>query len=184
MSTLDRPLDELYLEWLYSHVASARQRNRSKSYWSLARQLFSTEFVWFVPNDDNRAEDGRDLRHEFVDEYQIEVMDQEWMSLGCSMLEMLIALSRRLAFEATGRPSFWFWQLIENIGMTEYTDRVYTELIAKDVSEKLERVIWRTYTRRGHGGLFPLDRGRKDQRDEEIWYQLSAYLLEQEAKGG
>jgi hypothetical protein len=39
-------------------------------------------------------------------------------------------------------------------------------------------VIWRTYDRRGHGGLFPLQRSNRDQRRVEIWYQLSEYLLQ------
>lgn len=63
---MDGPLDEQYLKWLYRQVASSKYRNPARTYWSLLRQLYTTEFVWTVPNDDNRVEDGRDLRYEFL----------------------------------------------------------------------------------------------------------------------
>lgn len=178
MNSLDRPLDELYLEWLYSHIGPPKLKNKAKMHWSLARQLFTTEFIWFVPNDDNRAEDGRDLRHEFINEYEIEVIDRDWMNLGCSMLELLIGLARRLEFETDGRFRYWFWHLIDNLGFGKYNDRDWNDDIKKYVGQTLDQVIWRTYNRKGYGGLFPLRHAVKDQRYEEIWYQLSAYLLE------
>lgn len=84
------PLDELYFTWLYSQVGSVKDRNPSRSYWKILRKLFTKEFVWIVPNDDNRAEDGRDLRLEFLEEHDIQDVDPNWMRLGCSMLELLI----------------------------------------------------------------------------------------------
>lgn len=185
MSTIDRPLDELYFEWLYGHIGPIKLKNKSKSYWELSRQLFQTEFVWFIPNDDNRSEDGRDLRLLFIDEYRIDDIDLEWLSMGCSMLELLIGLSKRLEFEAGGRARFWFWSLIDNIGLTGCNDRAYDMHMRDHIGDVLDTIIWRTYTRRGHGGLFPLGYSRRDQRNEELWYQLSAYLLERDkAKGG
>jgi len=59
-------LDDQYFEWLYSQVADVRIRKGPRTYWNLLRQLFATEFVWHVPNDDNRAYDGRDLRFEWA----------------------------------------------------------------------------------------------------------------------
>jgi hypothetical protein len=170
------PLDELYLQWLYSQVGSVKNRNPSRSYWKILRKLFTKEFVWIVPNDDNRAEDGRDLRLEFLEEYDVRDADATWMRLGCSMLELLIGLSRRLSFEAEGEPSSWFWKLMENLDLERYNDN--TPFSDAAIDELLDRVIWRTYRRNGAGGLFPLKRTREDQRQVEIWYQLCAYLLE------
>ena len=109
---MTKPLDELYLEWLYSQVASLRSRNPERKHWALLRQLYSTEFVWFVPNDDNRVEDGRDLRHEFLEDEGLTDVDPEWMDLGCSAFEMMLGLARRLSFEAEGEPREWFWRLM------------------------------------------------------------------------
>lgn len=169
--------DDLYLQWLYRQIASVH-KNPSRTYWSIARQLYTTEFIWFIPNDDNRVEDGRELREEFMREEGIDAdISQEWLHLGCSMLEMLIALSRRLSFAAEGQPRAWFWHLMKNLGLDEINDAVqpYPEV---RVSNVCDRVIFRTYDKNGHGGLFPLQNAQENQQKVEIWYQLAAYLLQ------
>lgn len=174
---MNEPLDELYFTWLYGRVGSVKLRNRAKSFWSLSRQLFRKEFVWFVPNDDNRAADGKLLRLEFLTDEELEV-DDEWVNMGCSMFELLIALSRRLAFETDSEPRAWFWHLIQVLDLQEYNDRVWDGDSETKVEEVLDRVIFRNYEADGSGGLFPLQRPQRDQRGVELWYQLSAYLLE------
>src|SRR5690606_37427786 len=116
--------DDRYLEWLYGLVASVRNRNPSRTYWQLFRQLYSKEFVWLVPNDDNRALDGKDLRSEYLEMSSDEV-DQEWLNLECSMLEMLIALARRAAFEDSRSPVEWFGEFLKNLGLDSATDAGY-----------------------------------------------------------
>lgn len=173
-------LDEEYFAWLYSQVGSVKLRNRSRSHWELLRQLHNKEFVWLIANDDNRVEDGRDLRHSFMDEFGINAdLDAFGFGSGCSMLEMLIGLARRLAFEAEGEPRVWFWHLIEIMDLEQYNDREYDENSRRRIDEVLDRVIYRTYHRSGRGGLFPLRRAAEDQRDVEIWYQANAYLMQQ-----
>ena len=169
--------DDAYLRWLYGQVASVRLKNPNRTYWSLLRLLYTTEFVWFVPNDDNRAEDGRELRYEFIEETGIAHIDDEWLALNCSMLEMLIALSRRLAFEADGQARAWFWHLLHNLEIDNYTDAV-TPFPERRINNALDTVIWRTYREDGRCGLFPLKRAHENQKKVEIWYQLAAYLLQ------
>lgn len=177
---MDAPLDELYFTWLYSQVASLRLKRPSRTYWSLLRQLYTKDFVWFVANDDNRVEDGRELRNEFLDAEGIEIdgNSREWESLPCSFLELLIGLSRRLAYEAEGQPTDWFWKLLSNMDLDGLTDAVYTEKHRDDVDEYLNMIIFRTYNPDGGGGLFPLRAPTRDQTNVEIWYQMSAYILE------
>lgn len=170
------PLDELYLEWLYSQVADVEFRSRRKTYWAIFRKLYTTEFVWIVPNDDNRVEDGRDLRYEFLHDREIDLPDRDWMELGCSFLEMLIGLSRRLAFETEGESRDWFWHLMKTIDLAGYNDGV--ELHEERVDDILSTIIWRSYRPDGDGGLFPLRDAHYDQRKTEIWSQMNAYLLE------
>lgn len=173
---MSKPLDELYFQWLYKQVGDASLTDPSKTYWGMLRQFYTTEFVWFVPNDDNRIEDGKDLRQEFVDELELTDVDPSWMQLGCSMLELMVGLSRRLSFAAEGEPRDWFWQLVKNLGLHRFNDR--RKYPNKVVEEALGHVIWRTYEHTGLGGLFPLNNSHEDQRDVELWYQLCAYVLE------
>lgn len=175
--THELPEDEAYLRWLYRQVAQVRLRNPSRTYWSLLRHLYVTEFVWFVPNDDNRVEDGKELRYEFIEEEGLTHVSEEWLTMGCSMLEMLIGLSRRLAYESQGQPRAWFWHLLNNLEIDTVTDEgLYPE---GDVTEVLNTVIFRTYAADGKGGLFPLKEAQQDQTRVEIWYQMAAYLLQQ-----
>lgn len=174
---MSQPLDESYFTWLYSQVGSVRIADPSRTYWGLFRQLYTKEFIWFVPNDDNRAEDGRALRKEFMLEREIVSIDDEWMHLGCSMLELFIGLARRLSFEEGRSVDIWFWMLIRNIGLEFCTDA--SPFHEDRVDATLEKIIWRTYRFNGSGGgLFPLHHPREDQRKVEIWYQLNAFLLE------
>lgn len=172
------PLDELYFQWLYSQVGSTRLKNRNRTYWRLLKLLFTKEFVWIVPHDDNRIADGTDLRYEFVDHSRINDVPRDWINLGASFLEVLVGLSRRLSFQdmEEREPREWFWELIDNIGLSKHTDNA--EFSDEEVNDILDRVIWRTYYTNGEGGLFPLRHASTDQRHIELWYQMCAYLLE------
>lgn len=166
-----RYLEGDYFNWLYSLVASTSNPNPSRSYYQLLEQMHIKRFVWFIPNDDNRIADGLELRYEFhngpleSDEY-------------CSFLEMLIALSRRAAFETDQEPAEWFWHLTNNLGLREYSDEIFMDIEPGEVRYILDRVVDREYDRSGQGGLFPLRDPEEDQTKVELWYQLSSYLLE------
>lgn len=175
---MNASLDHLYFDWLYRQVCPVDEGNRSKTYWELLYIFFTKEVVWFVPNDDNRLEDGRDLRREFLrDEgYSQRSVDWLWMDLGCSFLEFLIGIARRAAFETDSDQVYWFWKLLENIGLDGLDDR--KRIKREKVEDVLNRVIWRTYDYDGTGGLFPLEDPVEDQRKVEIWYQLNTYIIE------
>lgn len=176
---MGEPLDELYFKWLYRQVASDRLKDPTRTYWDLLRQLYTKEFVWLISNDDNRVEDGRDLRSEFLRDHALDDVDEDWLGLGCSFLEMLIGLSRRCSFEADGDPKHWFWLLVANLNLSAFSDELFrTKRQRKFVNDTMDSVIWRTYRSDGRGGIFPLNRPKEDQRDVELWYQLSQYLLE------
>lgn len=169
-------LEELYFEWLVEQVGSSPARSR-KTYSRLLKQMYLKEFVWVIANDDNRLADGRDLLQEYLELYPFPLSEQLRVDVGCSMLELLIVLARRLEFEGEGTIQDWFWELIDNCGLASYHD-TRTGRFESDVDYILERLIWRTYKRDGQGGLFPLQDAQQDQREVELWYQLNAYLLE------
>ena len=175
---MSEPLDESYFSWLYNQVGNSRVTNPARSYWRMLRQLYTKEFVWVIPNDDNRIADGIELRYEFVDQSGLNDVDPSWIQLGCSMLELIIGLSRRIAFIAEGEPRDWFWVMIKNLRV-QYNDAmgIFPE---EQIEETLNRVIWRTYSFDGHGGIFPLKATNKDQTKVELWYQMCEYVLEQD----
>lgn len=167
--------DEGYFNWLYLQIEPTANSNPARTHSLLAEQMFKTEFYWSVPNDDNRVEDARALRVEFMDQY---AADDAWMNESVSVLEVLIALARRVAFEAGGEPDEWFWKMVSNLGLWQYTDESYTDWIAEKVDVALQIFMDRDYDVDGEGGLFPLQHNNLDQREIELWYQMSYYLLE------
>lgn len=173
---MNEPLEELYFTWLYSQVSNVKARGRHRTYWVLMRQLFTTEFLEFVPNDDNRLMDGLELRQEFLLDADIHEDHHDWMDIGCCVLEMLIALSRRIGFMTDTAPDAWFWHIMRNLGLDELSDA--KEDFSDYVSQVLYRLIFREYEPNGSGGLFPLRVPKQDQREVEIWYQMCAYVLE------
>lgn len=171
-------LDDRYLTWLHRQLEPEEQKNPHRSHWLLCEQMHKTEFTWFIPNDDNRLYDGLDLRQEFIDLEEGGDVPGIWLAEACSFLEMIVALSRRMSFESRLGSDYWFWRLMENLDLRKYVDDIYDEDAQQAVEDALDRVMSRTFHADGNGGLFPLVHGGKDQRQVELWYQMSQYLME------
>lgn len=175
-------LDDAYLSWLYGLVSSVTNTNPQSNHRELLKVLYRSAFDGSLPNDDNRAFEGKELRFEFLQttSYPLDDPYGLWFDLDCSMLEMIIALSRRAALqdESGGSPVEWFWRILHNLEIDGHTDDIFEVSIMEEVEEIVDRVNNRTYSRNGEGGLFPLRRARQDQRKIELWAQMSAYLLE------
>jgi len=172
-----------YFQWLYKMIGAVTDKNPNHTHFMLAEQLHKRIFKFTVPNDDNRAADGIFLRDQYLDVIGTWGECQRKVA-PCSMLEMLIALAKRAAFEADGinapnGTGDWFWRILSNLDLKKYTDEVYFDVEATEIiNETISDVIYRRYDYNGKGGLFPLERPFEDQRRTEIWYQLAAYLME------
>ena len=103
---------------------------------------------------------------------------KNWIFMERS-LEVLIALSRRVAFTAGGEPDDWAWRLLKNLRLTKSSDPL-SEARLRNVDDILDAVIWRTYEPNGQGGFFPLKNPQENQRKIEIWYQMNKYVIEKE----
>jgi hypothetical protein len=175
---MPEPIDNLYFNWLYTKVCDISARSPQLKFFNLMRELHSIEFSWLILGDDNRAEDGCDLRAEFLRDMPRLEPDVNWLHEGCSVLEMLIAFSRHCAFQMDDHPRDWFWLMLDNLGLADLHDgKRRNESLIHDV---VENFVWRTYESTGQGGLFPLTMSETDQREVEVWYQFSAYTLERE----
>lgn len=176
---MSEPIEDAYFNWLYTKVAWREVYSPSIRYESLLYVLHCVEFAWIILGDDNRAEEGKELRKEFLREIHLDEDEDSWMVLGCSVLEMLIAFSRRAAFQTDKSSEEWFWIFMENLKLSEISDSAFDEE-AEKIGPIIDNLVWRRYDRFGRGGgLFPLRRSENDQRKVEIWYQFCEYLVEQ-----
>jgi hypothetical protein len=166
---------EAYFWWLAGQVK--QDRRADQPYQELLRQMHKKEFIWIVGNDENRMIDGTDLRMEFLNikGNRLELTREHFGP--CSVLEVMLGLSRRLAFSVGGNAEAWAYKLLENLRLTDMTDPLPPRYVSS-IDNVLERLIWRTYNPDGFGGFFPLNHPREDQTQIEIWYQMAAYVNE------
>lgn len=163
-------IDHEYFEWLVSQINVPN----GKSYLGLFGRMHEFEFIGIVPNDDNRVQDGRDLRYEFFGDSSYNgSLDPNKVSF----LEVLVALSRRFAFNDGGHPGTCAWQLVKNLKLGRMRDPVTDGQLHK-IDGILEAVVMRKYSRSGEGGFFPLNDPIEDQTKCEIWRQMNAYVNE------
>ena len=153
------------------------------NYHLLFKELHNKKFEWFIPNDDNRAYEGKNLRERFCDE---EGLNFDFISFDddVSMLELILGLAFRCDWILADNPdnitiSGWFWKILGNIRLDKFDDfGFYEQGGPSEIDKILEKIIKRTYSRTGEGGLFPLKKAKKDQRKVELWYQMCGYLVE------
>ncbi len=170
---MSNPLTEIYIRWLELQFQDATP---GQSYWDLLNIMYMKVFIWLIPNDDNRIADGRELRIEFCHAQRIR--PNYWAnSEPISFLEVLLGLSRRLAFTVGDSSEKWAWQLVINLELENMFDTLSVQKKRK-VINTLDTVIGRTYQFNGVGGFFPLIRPSDDQTQVELWYQMAAYIDE------
>lgn len=163
-----------YLEWLILQIGDETVNDIHP----VCTMLHQKEFVWFVANDDNRLQDGMDLRLEFLYETGQDAPSEALRLVHVSVLEVLVALSRRVDFQNSMGALQAAWMLFQNLGLDKYRGHM-TPQQREEVADILERLVWRQYEPDGTGGFFPLAWPNEDQRKVEIWYQMHNWLSEQ-----
>lgn len=178
-----------YFDWLCGLV---HVDGLDHNYRILARMMDDMEFVPLIPNDENRAEQGKNLRYLYFEETGENPSTwecEEIMKEPCSFFEMLVRLAMDMADILQDENNFQeliprcFWEMASNMGLEDCSDETIGEAFAPSaivefVKKRCENVVYRRYKRSGKDGLFPLKHSKKDQRAVEIWYQMNAYLIE------
>jgi len=162
-------IKEEYFLWLCAIVGFHDE------YEEVLRLLYEEDFYCSIPNDDNRAADGLELRIIFGDDRR----SPPHIDDTVSVLEILIALAKRYAFitqdERNGSPydlEGAFWTFVNNLQLDP-------RLSNRQNQFRIRRFLNREYNPNGTGGgLFPLTHTNVDQRTLEIWYQMMAYIRE------
>lgn len=160
-----------YFDWLTAQIDIPASKTRT--YNDLMAELYNKEFVWILSGDDNRLQDAIDVRREFLGRNRSDPLNNQPVSI----LEVIIALSRRISWIANRTPEYWAWILIKNLGLHKASDPLGGRKGA-NVDDTLECLIWRMYERDGRGGFFPLQYPIEDQTKKEIWDQMNAYVNE------
>lgn len=167
-----------YIHWVMKDKLHMTDREM-RDYVKLVDILANVEFVWIHPMDVNRAMDGLELRSDF--EYETgEYLDKSSCLLPrCSFFEMLAALAIRCENQLMrnlsigDRTSRWFFEFLNNVGLDNKSTN------EKEVRDILENVMTGNFATDGSGGMFPLKKRRGiNQRNEQIWKQMSAYINE------
>ena len=172
-----RDIEERYFDW----ICEVMDKENSRKYSKLLGYLFSREFEYSVPRDENRAVDGIELRHRFgrLNGIPNDIVDDALEHRPCSVLEMMAALCIRIEESIMTNPNYgdrtayWFWEMIINLGLRTMTDDNFKEPVASTI---VNRLLNRTYAENGRGGLVTVYRPGVDLRAVEIWYQVMWYL--------
>ena len=162
----------------YNYLVRLVRTPESKRYTLLLEHLWRKEYYSILPNDQNRVKDGLFLRREV----------NEGQDFGpCRVLEMLIALSRRMEFQLYGTDydktyKDLFWELVNNLDLIKFDNiEAAKDAMYLEIDHILTNWIERRYSPDGYGGVFPLNKWKKNdgkQTEVEIWYQMMSYLSE------
>ena len=171
-------MNNAYFRWLVRLIGD---EYIERNYQKLLSKLYSTEYIWELDYDGNRAADGMFLRNIFAREMGVTVDFGEWNG-RCSILEMMIALARKAEDDIMHNPDFgdrtgyWFWTMIQNLGLDIYDDGYYFE---DEVNRILDIFMYHRYAKNGSGGgAFPVRTKTRDLRKTDLWWQMNSYLEE------
>lgn len=177
-------MTEQYYDWLYK-IVCGEWEPRNLSFHRLLMFLYNRRYIPACEMDVCRATDGINLRYRFATENDIpyaQVMDT-FNGVPCSFLEMMVALALRIEEHimedaaAGNRVGQWFWNMVVSLGLAAMDDNRFSEERAASIINRFDR---RDYQPNGAGGLFTLSHPTEDMRQLDIWYQLMAYLNENE----
>lgn len=155
-------------------------------YGKLFEYLESVDFYSKIRNDDNRIDDGRDLRLRFAESSREWTYRDVYLYLydaKCSILEMMAALAFRceetiMSDSNIGdRTNVWFCDMLRSLHLYEMTDENFDENYVRNA---IDIFLKHKYEPNGDGGLFTLKNPPEDLRKVEIWYQMCWYLNEYE----
>mgnify|MGYP006872972190 CR=1 FL=1 len=168
--------EDMYFKWLLRKIET--RGIRIKSYEKLLEMLFETEFIWVVDMDVNRALDGVELRREFG------LMRHGEYILGdspCTLLEMMVALSSRIESgimydpEYGDRTGYWFWKMIENLGLKSAKNENFMPDYVEDL---LENMMERTGKYIQKDLFFCSTFNFQKWHKMEIWQKMTAWINE------
>jgi hypothetical protein len=177
-------LNDGYFKWLLG-ILGFKDPINDCGYISMLSYLYSTDFKLTDPvvgHDDNRLDDGFELRAQYSNNFT----DPEFPTIfeePVSVLEVLTAFAVRIdddiMYDGALHASKWFFIMIDNLGMTNFTDdRLGLDWVIDDEEQIIDIWMSRQYGPSGRGTIFPINNTGVDQRNVEMWYQMQEWFKE------
>lgn len=160
-----------YYIWLLDRIGLLQETHSTYSH--LLQYLFNTDYIYVLNGDRDRAEGGKNLRVVFSN---TESIFEEDIKMGpCSVLEMLIALAFHVSDNSRLSATYWFMDMLHNLGLDEYSDTFFD---ANSVDDILNVWMNRLYDHDGQGNIFKIIDFHGDMRTMQTWDQMNAYLID------
>ena len=143
----------------------------AKTYNFLSMELIKLPFRYTHPMDENRWQDGMNLRQDFTYETEKFLDSSSGILPGCSFLEMLVALSCKCEnqimrnIDIGNRTKKWFYMMLKCLDFYKMTNKNWQFEYSEEVKNK-----------GNEGKIFHFK--TKKVENEEIWKQLMVYLRE------
>lgn len=174
-----------YLCWLMNQCQL--EVEGPDGYLSLCEILLDTYFLSMIEFDENRAEEGRELREEWAEAEGGDTSKIEMLPYTCNMLELILVMARRMAYEMMDSQyeagvGKWVMEILENAGLATFRNDYFDtdpEYQGNRIKAILKDIIYRRYLHTGDGGFFPAKfYTTKDYRQMELLTQMNNYLAE------
>lgn len=168
----DEVIQDAYIDWLLRNLHADRFDEDSNL---LLIHLHLLEWYSVLDKDHSREEDGKNIRERFKRDTSF--INYDSIDGPCTVLECLYGIAERMDFFCTP-PEFqsmawmYFWLLLQNAKISG------NGLDIRKIDAAVDRVMSRTYSVKGVGGLFPLRQTDANQVGTEIWYQMASFINE------
>ena len=176
-------LSDGYFKWLLGILGF--KESAECRYISMLSYLYSTDFKLTDPvvgHDENRLSDAFELRATFSNNFTDPVLPKIFEE-PMSVLEVLTAFAMRIdddiMYDGSLHASKWFFIMIDNLGMTNFTDDTLgLDWTIEDEEQIVDIWMSRQYREDGKGSIFPLKCPGVDQKNLEMWYQMQEWFRE------
>lgn len=171
---------EEYFNWLVDSL------NLNAGYkiqhYSLFKALHNISYEYFNVMDENRYQDGIDLRYRFGSDTNIPYYDiTECIDIcECSVLEMLVALILKIDNMITYDPkdslkAELFVDIAKSLGINEQINANFNQ---EYVNQCIFNWLHGQYEVNGQGGIITVQYPRQDMRTVDHWTQVMWYVNE------
>ena len=177
-----------YLCYLMNRAQIEAEGDRG--YLRLCQNMMEYHFFPILEMDENRCYDCRELRRDFVDDYDYEeeeygdILDGIYGEYG-TMMELLVVLAEKMDYDLADSQyeagvGKWFVEMLQNCGLIHSCNEQYEldENMEREVNDILDTINYRKFGWDGEGGLFPVRCPKHDQRYSELVVQMNDYIEE------